>query len=222
MDGRTAPKGRISPARLSAASRCRWRLHRRTGRCARAASRRVRGARCSRLDGRDRARHGVRDRRRRRRPASVVAVAAIRSAAVTLRAGMAGRGWFRPRAAAGKPWVRRVVTGFHKPRAKLHVHELVLERVAHELGARAATQLVLDVRPVYLDRPCGEEELLADLGVGVAEREQSQHFDLAIREVIRRPCRFARQPGEGSAEPGIEVGPPRGEWPPAAPRRRPP
>ena len=64
--------------------------------------------------------------------------------------------------------------------------ELVLERVADELGARGAAQLLLDVRAVGLDRARGEEQLLGDLGVGVAEGDQPQHLDLALGEVVGR------------------------------------
>ena len=50
----------------------------------------------------------------------------------------------------------------------------MLERVAHELGARGAVQLLLDVRAVGLDRAGGQEQLLPDLGVRVAEGDQPQ------------------------------------------------
>ena len=61
-----------------------------------------------------------------------------------------------------------------------------VERVAHELGARGAAQLLLDVRAVGLDRPHREEQLLGDLGVRVAECDEAQHLDLTLAELVRR------------------------------------
>ena len=78
-----------------------------------------------------------------------------------------------------------------RPRRAQVVDEAVLERVAHELGAGGAAQLLLDVRAVGLDRARGEEELLADLDVGVAERDQPQDVDLARRQVVRRAVGLA-------------------------------
>src|SRR3954453_11722564 len=42
---------------------------------------------------------------------------------------------------------------------RLAPDEAVIQRVAHELGAGGAAQLLLDMRPVRLDRAGGEEEL---------------------------------------------------------------
>ena len=53
-----------------------------------------------------------------------------------------------------------------------------------------------------------EEELLADLGVGVAERDQPQDLDLALGEVVRRPGSGRRRGGDPRAEPRVEVGRP--------------
>ena len=64
----------------------------------------------------------------------------------------------------------------------------MVERVAHELGAAGAAQLLLDVGAVGLDRAHREEQLLADLGVGVAERDQPQDLDLALGEIVGRPA----------------------------------
>src|SRR5688572_13683354 len=61
----------------------------------------------------------------------------------------------------------------------------VLERVAHEVGAGREAELALDVRAVCLDRPHAEEELLADLGIGVPEGDQAQDLDLPRAEVVR-------------------------------------
>ena len=49
-------------------------------------------------------------------------------------------------------------------------------------------------------------ELLGDLGVRVAERDQPQDLDLALGEVVRRPRGLGRRGGECSAEPRVEVG----------------
>ena len=65
----------------------------------------------------------------------------------------------------------------------------MIERVAHEFGPGRAAQLVLDVRAVGLDRAHAEEELLADLGVRVAERDQAQDVELALAEVVRAGAR---------------------------------
>src|SRR6478609_1378527 len=56
----------------------------------------------------------------------------------------------------------------------LQLDELVLERVPHELRPRRPAQLLLDVRAVRLDRPRGQEQLLRDLAVGVAPRDQAE------------------------------------------------
>ena len=60
------------------------------------------------------------------------------------------------------------------------VEEPVIERVAHELGARRPAELLLDVGAMGLDRAHRQEELLADLGVRVTERDEPQHLGLAI------------------------------------------
>ena len=56
----------------------------------------------------------------------------------------------------------------------------MFEGVAHELGAGGAAQLLLDVRAVGLDGPHAEEQLLGDLRVRVAERDEPQDVDLAL------------------------------------------
>ena len=65
--------------------------------------------------------------------------------------------------------------------------QLMVERVAHQLRARRPARLALDVRAVRLDRAHAEVELLADLGVRVAERDQAQDLELALGEVVGRP-----------------------------------
>src|SRR3954453_3527119 len=85
------------------------------------------------------------------------------------------------------------------------VDEMMLERVAHELGARGAVDLLLDVRAVRLDRARGEEQLFGDLGVGVPESDQAQDLDLAFAEVVRRPRGAGGLRGEPGAEARVEV-----------------
>jgi hypothetical protein len=63
----------------------------------------------------------------------------------------------------------------------------VIDRITDELGPSAATGLVLDVRTVRFDRADAEEELLADLGVRMPERDQPQDLQLPLGEVVRRP-----------------------------------
>ena len=64
-------------------------------------------------------------------------------------------------------------------RRSVGVDQVVVERVANQLGARGEPDLLLDVRAVRLDRPDRQEELLTDLGVGVTERDQAEHLELA-------------------------------------------
>ena len=59
--------------------------------------------------------------------------------------------------------------------------QLVLERIADEVRSRRQAQLLLDVGPVGLDRANRQVQLVTDLGVGVPERDQAQHVDLALR-----------------------------------------
>ena len=54
-----------------------------------------------------------------------------------------------------------------------------VERVADQFGAGVEVKFALDVRAMRLDRACAQEELLGDLGVGVAERDQPQDVALA-------------------------------------------
>ena len=76
--------------------------------------------------------------------------------------------------------------------------QAVVERVAHELGARGAAELLLDVRAVGLDGAHGEVQLCGDLRVRVAERDQPQHLDLALAQVVGRP---AGRAGRGERAP---------------------
>ena len=59
------------------------------------------------------------------------------------------------------------------------------------------------LRAVDLDRPDAEEELLADLAVGVAERQQPQQFALALAQVLQR---VGLELGQRAAELGVDVG----------------
>ena len=83
--------------------------------------------------------------------------------------------------------------------------EPVVQRVAHELGAGGAVELLLDVGAMRLDGTHREEELLGDLGVGVAQGDEPQDLDLALGEVVRRPRRLRRRGGEHRAQARIEV-----------------
>ena len=65
------------------------------------------------------------------------------------------------------------------------LHEAAVERVAHELGAGGAAQLLLDVRAVGLHRAHREVELLGDLGVRVPERDEPQDLGLTLGELVR-------------------------------------
>ena len=60
------------------------------------------------------------------------------------------------------------------------VEHPVVERVAHKLGPGREQQLLADPRTMRLDRADGEEELVRDLGVRMAECDQPQDLDLAL------------------------------------------
>ena len=66
------------------------------------------------------------------------------------------------------------------------MQQAALERVAHELGAARAAQLALQMCAVRLHRAHRELQLCGDLGVGVAQGEESQDLDLALGELVRR------------------------------------
>ena len=83
------------------------------------------------------------------------------------------------------------------------VEHPALERVAHELRALRHAQLLLDVRAMRLDRANADHELLGDLGVGVAERDQPQDLELANAEVVRWAGRLGREP---RAQVRLEIG----------------
>src|SRR4051794_28761607 len=87
-----------------------------------------------------------------------------------------------------------------------HVEQMMIERVAHELGAGGPAQLLLDMRAMGLDGPGREEELFRDLAVGMAEGDQSQHHELALAEIVGWPGWLVRCGGHAGAETGVEVG----------------
>ena len=66
----------------------------------------------------------------------------------------------------------------------LVLEQAVVERVADELGAAREAELLHDVRAVRLGRAHRDVELLRDLLVRVAEREQPQHLALALGERV--------------------------------------
>ena len=66
------------------------------------------------------------------------------------------------------------------------VEQAAVERVAHELCAARAAQLLLQMCAVRLDGAHREMQLSGDLRVGVTKGEESQHLELALGEVVRR------------------------------------
>jgi hypothetical protein len=74
-------------------------------------------------------------------------------------------------------------------------------------------ELALDVRAVRLDRAHAQEQLLADLGVGVPQGEKSQNVDLPRAEVVPRRAGVAGLRGDAGAEPRAQVGVTRGGGP---------
>ena len=87
----------------------------------------------------------------------------------------------------------------------------VLERVSHQVRARAEPELLLYVRAVSFDRAYREEQLLGNLGVGVAERDQAQHLHLALGQAAGRSPR--RLGGDPRAEPGVQIAVPSSRAP---------
>ena len=76
----------------------------------------------------------------------------------------------------------------------------VVERVADELGARGAPSFCWMCARWDSTVRTLRVELVGDLGVGVAERDQAQHLDLALGEVVGRAARLGRGGGEPRAE----------------------
>src|SRR5256885_1040270 len=78
------------------------------------------------------------------------------------------------------------------------IDQATVEGIGDELGTRREPQLLLYVRPVRLHRSHGQKQLLGYLGIGVPEGDQTQHLDLALREIVRRTRR--RLGGDAGAE----------------------
>src|SRR4029078_4457862 len=80
-----------------------------------------------------------------------------------------------------------------------------LERVAHEVGACRAPELLQDVAPVGLDRADAEEELSGDLLIRVPECDQPEDLTLALGQVVLRLAHDeARVDGRADAHPVAE------------------
>ena len=62
------------------------------------------------------------------------------------------------------------------------------------------------MRAVRLDGADAQVQLLADLGVRVAEGDQPQHLDLALAEVVRRAGRRRRLGRQPRAQPRVQIG----------------
>src|SRR5688572_26333108 len=82
----------------------------------------------------------------------------------------------------------------------LAVDQVVIERVADELRAGRHAELLLDVRTVRLDGPDAQEQLLGDLAVRVAERDQPQHLELPLAQLRERTDRAVRRRRHAGAE----------------------
>ena len=81
--------------------------------------------------------------------------------------------------------------------------DAVVDREPDQVRARLEAESPQQFRPVDLDRPNAEEELLADLAIGVAERQQPQQFALALAQVVQR---VRLESGHRRAELGVDVG----------------
>ena len=66
----------------------------------------------------------------------------------------------------------------------LDVDQAAVDRVADQLRAGRHRELLLDVGAMGLDGAHTQVELLGDLVVGVPERDQPQHLELALGEVV--------------------------------------
>ena len=95
-------------------------------------------------------------------------------------------------------------------RGRCSVQQAPIARVADKLGARGQPDLLLDVRPVRLDGAHAEEQRRRDLAVGVPQRDQLEHLDLARRKVVRPGIALGRLRGEAGAELRVEIGAPLG------------
>ncbi len=86
------------------------------------------------------------------------------------------------------------------PRAPglLGLEHPAFERIADQLRALRDAQLLLDVRAVGLDRADADHQLLRDLGVRVAERDQAQDLELAGAEVLGPARPRAGRPGRAA------------------------
>src|SRR5918999_313075 len=85
------------------------------------------------------------------------------------------------------------------------LHEVVVERVTHQLGPRGDSELALDRGAMCLDGSDAEEELLRDLRVRVPEGDQAQDLGLALAEIARSAERLGRGGGEPCPELGVQV-----------------
>src|SRR5918996_2938587 len=92
-------------------------------------------------------------------------------------------------------------------RRALALDQVVVERVADQLGAARHAELLLDVGPMRLDGAHAEVEPARDLAVGVAERDQTEHVELALGQVAGRAARGGRHArSELGVEPGAAAG----------------
>ena len=77
------------------------------------------------------------------------------------------------------------------------------DREADQLRTRLDPELLEQLGAVDLDRPHAEEEVLTDLAVGVAERQQAQQFALALAQPFQR---VGLELGQRPAQLGVDVG----------------
>jgi hypothetical protein len=87
--------------------------------------------------------------------------------------------------------------------AAARLDQAPVEGVPDQFGAAARAELLLDVGAVGLHGSHADEELLGDLGVGVAEGDQAQNVGLALAQVLAAAIRFGSEAG---AERGLKIG----------------
>src|SRR5690349_10965508 len=81
---------------------------------------------------------------------------------------------------------RRRRLGLSPKAPPLAVLELVLDRVAEQLGAALEVELLLDVFAVGLDRLDADEEAVGDLADGLALAQELEHLQLPVGEHVER------------------------------------
>jgi hypothetical protein len=87
------------------------------------------------------------------------------------------------------------------------LEQTVVAHVGDQFGSMSEPGLLLDVRPMGLDRANAQLEGRSDLAVRVAQRDQSEDLDLTRGELVGRPGGRSRRDGEPGSELRVEIDP---------------